>query len=92
MRYGPLKGTLAERVLSSPAPMFGSLATSFKRPVALRPRLTTVCLYRSAFGGCAYATLTMTENNKAVKGGWIKGLHLESVRWRVASIHQAAES
>src|ERR687897_83565 len=28
MRYGLLKGTLAERVLSSPAPMFGSLATS----------------------------------------------------------------
>jgi hypothetical protein len=48
--------------------------------VALRPRLTTVCLYRSAFGGCAYVTLTMTEKNKAVKGGWLKGLRLESAR------------
>jgi hypothetical protein len=93
-RYGPLEVTLAERVLSSPAPMSGSPATSpYEERGPWRYALASrrVCLYRSAFGGYAYVTLTMTENRKAVKGWWLKGLPLESVRGRVASIHRNAE-
>src|SRR5215203_2370301 len=103
LRYAELSGYCRNENASSPSfprgsfgkfprPLFGNPTISLRRPVVLRPRLTTGLPFsQSTKGGASTQRVVMTETSGAVKGGakeWIE----KALGWTVEIVQHSPKT